>query len=169
MPAATRDTLAMSPQAHRLILALMAMALTAPGAHAQTDETCPLTDGASNCVRILACIGETGRWFHGRALGRGTGVLAGAVNDGVLCTGSWTARNAFGLGQADATCDDDMRVTVLYTYQEEYTGTAIGRGVSNRGEPVKAWSGLNVLDYLRREAGRDVVVLPCGPVDIPIG
>lgn len=147
--------------------------LAALAAIAQSGQlsarTCPTTDDQNNCVRILACIGQQGNWFNGRAYGRGKGALLGVTSDGAQCTGVWTSRNAVGLGQAMVQCDDGMRVTVLYTYQDEYTGTAIGRGVSNRGEIVRAWSGLNVLDYLRDpESASPEVSLPCGPVDIPI-
>lgn len=137
----------------------------APFARGQ-ELVCPMTDDQSNCVRILACIGDKGLWFNGRALGRGTGTLAGLVNNGAVCEGTWTSRNVLGLGQADVSCDDGMQVTVYYTYQEEYTGTAIGRGRNNRGEWVKAWSGLHVLEYLERETGE--VALPCGEASIPI-
>ncbi|WP_305249204.1 hypothetical protein [Pseudotabrizicola sp.] len=79
-------------------------------------DLCPMTDDGANCVRILACIGEQGRWFHGRAFGRGEGTLAGVVNDGATCAGDWTSRNAFGTGQANVVCDDGMSATVIYFY-----------------------------------------------------
>jgi len=86
-----------------------------PAVDAQQQTLCPRTDDQSNCVRILACIGDKCRWFHRRALG------------------------------PDVTTD---------------------------GIGIKAWSGLNVLDYLEQEADK-VNVLPCGtlgnPADVPIG
>lgn len=143
-----------------------------PAADAQEATLCPLTDDQSNCVRVLACIGTEGRWFHGRAFGRGEGSLAGEINDGTTCTGAWTSRNRFGLGQANVECDDGMSAAVFYTYQHEYTGTAIGAGVSKDGIAIKTWTGLNVLDYLEGATGK-VNVLPCGrpgdPADIPMG
>jgi hypothetical protein len=90
-----------------------------------SDALCPLTDDGGNCVRILACIGDQGRWFHGRAFGRGEGALAGVISDGAQCTGDWTSSNALGAGQADVICDDGMTVRVIY-YQDAYTGSALG-------------------------------------------
>ena len=129
---------------------------------------CPMTDDQANCVRILACIGEQGRWFHGRALGRGQGTLAGVVNDGVHCAGTWTSRNAFGTGQANVVCDDGMEATVIYFYQDQYTGTAEGKGISNREEVVTAWSGENVLEYFRDGNPTAQAMLKCGSFDIPL-
>ncbi|MDR7125813.1 hypothetical protein [Pseudotabrizicola sp. 4114] len=131
-------------------------------------DLCPMTDDGSNCVRILACIGEQGRWFHGRALGRGEGTLAGVMNDGVQCVGDWTSRNAFGTGQASVSCDDGMSATVIYFYQDEYTGTALGKGISNREEVVQSWSGLHVLDYFRDGNPSAEAVMKCGSHDIPV-
>lgn len=129
--------------------------------------TCPLTHEQTNCVRVLACYGTQGMWFHGRSFGRGEGTLAGLRSDGAACAGTWTARNAFGLGQADVACDDGDTVTVIYTYQEEYTGTAIGYGRSASGQMVQAWSGLHVLDHLR-DSGMPDGTLLCGPTSIPM-
>ncbi len=143
--------------------------LSAGPALAQDESLCPMTDDQNNCVRILACIGTDGDWFHGRAFGRGAGHLVGKISDGRRCTGSWVSHNALGLGQADVRCDGGMSVTVLYTYQDEYTGTAIGRGISSEGEMIKAWSGLHVLDYLRNPDDATAQInLPCGAVQIPI-
>ena len=147
-----------------------ALATVAAAARAEEDSLCPLTDDQSNCVRILACIGRDGTWFHGRAFGRGEGRLVGQVSDGRRCTGRWVSRGALGLGQAEVRCEGGMEATVLYTYQDEYTGTAIGRGISNRGEMIRAWSGLNVLEFLRDPENPGARPrLPCGPAAIPIG
>ena len=131
-------------------------------------DLCPMTDDGSNCVRILARIGEQGRWFHGRAFGRGTGTLAGVMNDGVTCAGDWVSRNAFGTGQASVVCDDGLSVTVIYFYQDEYTGTAIGQGISNREDAVQSWSGEHVLDYFRGGVPSAEAVMKCGSFDIPM-
>ena len=125
------------------------------------DPPCLTKNGGDNCVRLLACIGRDGRWFRGRALGRGTGRLSGRVNDGVTCEGAWTSRNKMGLGQADVACSDGMRASVFFYYQDEYTGTAKGRGLSNRGDVITSYSGQHVLDYLTPD-GKRHAVLPCG-------
>ncbi len=135
---------------------------------ADEASLCPMTDDQQNCVRVLACIGNQGRWFHGRSFGRGEGTLAGVISDGVACSGTWTSRNAVGLGQADVTCDDGMSVTVLYYYQDEYTGTALGKGVTNRDQPVQSWSGDHVIDYFRDGSPTDDAVMKCGAFDIPL-
>lgn len=155
----------------RLPAALVAaLATFAAAARTEQDSLCPLTDDQSNCVRILACIGRDGTWFHGRAFGRGQGRLVGRISDGRRCTGSWVARGAFGLGQAQVSCEGGMEATVIYAYQDEYTGTAIGRGISNRGEMIKAWSGLHVRDYLRDPDDPEAVPrLPCGAHEVPLG
>lgn len=154
-------------KAHRLpaLLCLAAWPLAAP---ASEPTECRLTDDRTSCTRVLACIGDQGRWFNGRAMGRGEGTLAGTISDGTICAGTWTERNIFGAGQADVACDDGMTVTVIYFYQEPYTGTAIGRGIASTGVGVKSWSGLHVLDYLKQETGLPHATLPCGAFDIPI-
>ena len=76
-----------------------------------------------------------------------------------------------GLGQAEVTCDNGVEVTVFYYIQDNYTGTVLGNGLTNRGEMVRAWSGEKVLEYLRdpdRPEGENQVFLPCGSEPIPI-
>lgn len=148
-----------------------AFALFATSAAAQdaTGATlCPLTDDNSNCTRVLACIGDQGRWFHGRSFGRGAGWLSGVTDDGATCTGTWVQQNAFGLGQADVTCSDGMTVTVYYYYQDPYTGTTTGRGLSNGQQIVQSWSGTHVLDYFANGRPTAQARLRCGSHDIPL-
>ena len=56
------------------------------------------------------------------------------------------SRNAFGLGQADVMCEGGRKGRVFYTYQDEYTGTAVGQGAMHSGEKIAIWSGTNVLE-----------------------
>lgn len=135
---------------------------------AQDAGLCPLTDDSDSCSRILACIGDDGRWFHGRGFGRGEGTLTGVIDDGTTCTGTWMSQNMFGLGQADVACSDGMTVRVFFYYQDPYTGTATGRGISNRNEPVQSWSGTHVLDYFRDNSPTAEARLRCGEHDIPL-
>lgn len=135
---------------------------------AEDVSLCPLTDDAQSCSRVLACIGDQGRWFHGRSFGRGEGTLAGVTNDGVNCSGEWVSHNSMGLGQADVVCDDGMTVSVIYYYQNEYNGTVLGRGLSNRNDVVQAWSGDHVLDYFRDGSPTRQAALKCGSYDIPL-
>ncbi len=130
---------------------------------------CETTDDQASCSRIVACIGVDGKWFNGRAFGRGAGGLDGQLSTGATCKGRWVERNALGLGQADVECDDGMTATVLYTYQDAYTGTAIGHGRSNQGDLVEVWSGQNVLAYLQNEdPDNPVITLHCGLSSIPL-
>jgi len=145
--------------------AVLVFPLAVPVA-AQTQRD--LTDDQTSCSRVLACFGTEGRWFEGRAFGRGTGTVAGIVSDGVSCSGTWTSENGQGRGESWITCDDGMTATVSTGYQDHYTGTTIGQGVANTGVAVTSWSGLHVADFLRRESDRPQAALPCGAQDIPI-
>jgi hypothetical protein len=148
-----------------LPVAVLVFPLAVPaGAETRRD----LTDDQTSCSRVLACFGSEGRWFEGRAFGRGTGTVAGMVSDGVNCSGTWTSENGQGRGEAWITCDDGMTLTVTTEYQDHYTGTTIGQGVANTGVAVKSWSGLHVADFLRRERDRPQAVLPCGRQEIPV-
>lgn len=132
------------------------------------QDLCDMTDDQENCTRVLACIGTDGRWFHGRAFGRGKGELTGRTDDGATCSGVWTSRNVVGVGQADVTCSDGTSVRVIYYYQDEHTGTARGLGRTNQGETVKSWSGNHVLDYFRENAPDAKARLVCGRTEIPL-
>lgn len=149
-------------------LALLGQTAIAQDAPVTDGTLCPLTDDNSSCTRVLACIGDEGRWFHGRSFGRGSGWLTGTTDDGVTCTGNWVSQNTFGLGQADVTCSDGMAVTVYYFYQDPYTGTATGRGLSNRGDLVQSWSGTHVLSNFAQGRPTAQARLRCGAHDIPL-
>ena len=74
------------------------------------------------------------------------------------------SRNAFGLGQADVMCEDGCKGRVFYTYQDDYTGPAVGQGAMHSGEKIKIWSGTNVLEYLRGDIAERIACLPCDGV-----
>ena len=135
-------------------------------ARGELQAPCEMTDDKDNCVRVLACIGDEGRWFAGRASGRGKGELEGADSNGLRCRGEWTSRNWFGAGQARVECSDGSAGTVIYTYQDEYTGTATGSGRMSTGQTIQSWSGNHVPEFLTRETGRPA--LPCGSAPVPI-
>jgi hypothetical protein len=128
---------------------------------AQSATHCPMTADNANCVRVVACIGDEGVWFNGRAFGRGEGTFSGTTSTGLMCEGTWMSRNAFGLGPADVMCEDGRAGRVFYTYQDEYTGTALVQGAMHSGEKIKIWSGTNVLEYLRGDTGERIAYLPC--------
>ena len=104
---------------------------------AQYATHCPITADDANCVRVVACIGYEGVWFNKRAFGRGEGTFSGTTSMGLMCEGTWMSRNAFGLGQTDVQCEDGRKRRVFYTYQDEYTGTAVGQGAMHSGEKIK--------------------------------
>ena len=79
------------------------------------------------------------------------------------------SRNAFGLGQANVMCEDGRKGRVFYTYQDEYTGTAVGQGAMHSGKKIKIWSGTNVLEYLRGDTGERIAYLPCDGGSILMG
>ena len=64
---------------------------------AQSATHCPMTADDANCVRVVACIGDEGVWFNGRAFGRGERTFSGTTSTGLMCEGTWMSRNAFGL------------------------------------------------------------------------
>ena len=128
---------------------------------AQSATHCPMTANDANCVRVVACIGNEGAWFNGRAFGRGEGTFSGTTSTDLMCERTWMSCNAFGLGQADVMCEDGSKGRVFYTYQDEYTGIAVGQGALHSGGKIKIWSGKNVLEYLRGDTGGHIAYLPC--------
>ncbi len=142
--------------------------LISGAANAQTMTSCSLTDDQKNCNRVVACVGDDGLWFNGRAFGRGEGTFSGTLSDGTNCGGDWVSRNLFGVGEAHITCEDGQKGTVFYTYQDAYTGTALGQGVMLNGDAIRIWSGNNVLEYLKAQTGERIALLPCSGGDIPI-
>lgn len=119
-----------------------------------------------NCVRALACIGDEGLWMDGNAFGWDQGALTGRRSDGVDCVGLWNSRGAFGTGFARMECKDGLTLELVYTVQDNDTGTVIGTGRDSEGRGVRAWSGLHVLDFLRGDKAQPE--LPCTSVSIPI-
>lgn len=148
------------------LLPAFAVALSVLPAFGDEIAPCEVTPDSTSCSRIFACIGSEGDWFEGRAIGRGTGVFDGTISDGVICSGSWTNSNALGLGQADMTCSDGRRASVYYYLQDGYTGTGIGRGVTNTGQAIQSWTGENVLEFFRSQSPDATAVMRCNGVDI---
>ncbi|MGP9803697.1 hypothetical protein [Paracoccus sp. NSM] len=147
----------------RLPAALAVSLLTWPALADDMPQLCPLRSDDSSCSRVVACLGDEGRWFHGRALGRGRGEVLGVTSDGAQCRGQWAERGLLGLGQASVTCQDGTEVGVLFTYQDRFSGTATGRGTTRDGTAVQVWAGQHVLSWLESETGRPLGLLPCGP------
>ena len=128
---------------------------------------CENTRDEDDCSRILACIGEDGLWFDGRADGWDEGVLSGRASDGTACTGTWRYTWLGLRATADIQCEDGRSGSIRFTAQDSLSGTGIGRGTTSDGLPIRAWTGRNVLDYLTPEGERRAL-LPCEGGAIPI-
>lgn len=138
------------------------------GIERSEPSPCANTRDEDNCAQILACVGDDGLWFRGRALGWNEGILAGRLSDGTACEGEWGRDGWFGRSVgASLSCADGRTGTFRYTAQDPLTGTGIAEGRMSDGREVTAWTGKNVLDYLTPEGERHAL-LPCGPTAIPI-
>ncbi|MEL6570799.1 MAG: hypothetical protein AAFQ64_04015 [Pseudomonadota bacterium] len=120
-----------------------------------------------NCVRVLACIGDQGLQFDGKARGWDQGHIIGQRSDFTNCTGTWDSNGPLGTGVGQLTCEDGVTVDVIYYTQDNVTGTVIGRGKDSLGRNVQVWSGENVLQFLTPD-GAHGARLPCFGGDIPI-
>ncbi|MCU4653308.1 hypothetical protein N8I71_10720 [Roseibacterium sp. SDUM158016] len=126
------------------------------------DPECRFTmDSPDSCSHVIACIG-TETLFVGGGIGWDSGRLEGRLDTGAACIGDWDNAK----GQARFACEDGTAGTVQYFRRDDPTGTAIGIGETEDGRTVEAWSGENVLDYIRRETRE--VVLQCGPATVPL-
>lgn len=134
-----------------------------PAAAAPPCENRPFE--AESCSRFLACVGEDGLWLDGQARGWNTGTLAGTMSDGTTCTGSWWVAGDRPPG-AVFECSDGTAGRVRYVAQDSITGTGIAAGATGDGRAVRAWTGENVLAFLREEAGGPEALLPCVPEGI---
>lgn len=132
------------------------------------DAGCENIVGAQqNCVRVLACIGETGLYFDGVARGWDAGSLMGRTSAGTLCFGKWSAGGLLGSGTAEMRCMDGLTVNLIFYTQDNSTGTVIGRGMDSENRVVRAWSGNNVLQFLTGPNGRPR--MECGTTEVLIG
>lgn len=132
---------------------------------AQPKACLPIPNSPDSCVRVLACIGDSGLYFNGHALGWDTGPVVGKTSAGEFCEGTW--KSGWITGTAHLTCTDGLTVDVLYYKQDNDTGTVTGSGTDSLGRSVITWTGENVLKFLT-EKGRPGPELPCGPTPIPI-
>ncbi len=131
---------------------------------------CILKPGQENsCTPLVACVGETGVYFTGRAFGWGeSGTLSGTTNAGYKCKGTWMHRNFFGAGQANLTCSNGLQAVVFYTSVDPETGTVVGHGYTNDRQKISAWSGHKIRQFIVNSAGDVDAKLMCGLVEIPL-
>ena len=129
---------------------------------AEEPLRCRTTQSDNWCVPIIACFGEGGTWFKGEAFGRRSGAIRGVLSNGAVCNGHW-ARSADNLsGDVTIDCADGRSAAITFAYVHPGSGTVIAKGETNRGEPVTAWSGQYVPNYLRDVAGMPEGKLVCG-------
>ncbi|WP_406646321.1 hypothetical protein QEZ52_19490 [Aliisedimentitalea scapharcae] len=147
-------------------IALMASpALSAPKVDLDCDQT---FDGAELCSPLVACLGQTGIYFTGRAMGWNSGVFAGDTNAGFTCFGQWRLNGFLGLGEATIECDNALTGIVYFTSHDPETGTASGLGRLSNGETIHMWSGHNIRQFLRNESEEVNPRLLCNDVEVPI-
>ncbi|WP_099248403.1 hypothetical protein [Pelagimonas phthalicica] len=150
---------------------VFAQTLSVPGISKPSAEVKPTCQNIpysqENCVRVLACVGASGLYFDGRALGWDQGKVIGALSNGTRCVGTWKSGGFMGTGTSTLSCQDGTQAQVLYYTQDNDTGTVTGRGSDNHARAVIAWSGQNVLEFLT-PSGKPSAELPCGPTAIPI-
>ncbi|MES0825680.1 hypothetical protein [Ruegeria sp. SCP11] len=108
---------------------------------------------SSNCAPILACLGSSGVYFTGRAVGWGQGTHAGRTSADFSCHGEWRAQGSLGFGEATLECDNGLTGNAFFTYQHAETGTASGIGLLSNGEAFQVWSGANVDQFLINRYG----------------
>ncbi|MEM1066183.1 MAG: hypothetical protein AAGJ74_11840 [Pseudomonadota bacterium] len=158
----------------RIFLASLGGALfAAAGAMAQTlDPECTIgtadMGSPEACSPVVGCLERSGTYFTGRAIGWDEGTFAARSSSGAICTGEWVTRNAMGLGEAIFTCDDGTSGIAFFTYQDSYTGTATGQGMTDDLQRIRIWSGHNIKQFLRNQTGEVDPQLMCGDEVIPI-
>ena len=143
-----------------------APALAGPKVDPNCDQT---NEGRATCAPLIACMGETGIYFTGRAIGWNSGTFAGETNAGFACFGEWTFKGFLGLGEAMIECDNGLTGVIYFTSQDAATGTAIGIGRLSNDATVQMWSGHNIRQFLKNESGDVEPRLMCADVEVPVG
>lgn len=162
----------------RIRAAALALAATLIAQSAWTESdpsglgallSCDNTGQSDNCAPFYACLqardGGEDLFFSGRAYGWGQGELLARNSAGGSCRGTWRAGGEGGAFSAQ--CDDGRSFTGRYVYQHPPTGTAVAQGSSNLGEPLVAWSGRNVPDYLKTLGDGPAWARACGLRGVP--
>lgn len=149
-----------------VVALLAAPALAGPKVDPNCDQT---YEGRATCAPLIACMGETGIYFTGRAIGWNSGTFAGETNAGFACFGEWTFKGFLGLGEAVIECDNGLTGVIYFTAQDAETGTAIGIGRLSNDTKVQMWSGHNIRQFLKNESGEVEPRLMCADVEVPVG
>ncbi len=133
---------------------------------AQLPPCAHMPEGGQTCVRVLACIGDSGLYFDGQARGENVGIILGRTSTGLQCSGHWSTEHADGRGYARLKCAGGFRFYLTFYDQDPQTGTTISAGSDSEGRTIRAWSGKNVLHFLA--AGEDMPSLKCGNRMVPL-
>lgn len=145
------------PVSRILIIAAITALPFATSATAQTTD-CRFDEGF--CVPFVGCSETTGAYYVGRSYGQRSGPVAAISNTGRVCQGRWW-RNALGIGRARFTCDDGAEGEARYTYFDSRSGTATGKGWTNRNEKLRFWAGHHVLSYVLANEGETKDLTAC--------
>lgn len=149
-----------------LRIAALGLIATLP-ATAKAEEGCWLRNGY--CVPFVGCFEDGSLHFVGRTHGRRDGPLIAETSEGAICTGTWK-RTFVGAGKAVFSCDDGRKGRVLYTYFDEGTGTAVGKGATEDGDRLIFFSGRAVRQYMDNDGSFDPALAGCisDALDVPI-
>lgn len=153
------------------IVTVAAIALcSGPGVAApKVDMTCVEDIGSTkSCAPMVGCVGRSGDYFTGRAIGWNEGTLEGQTRSGVMCSGGWEINQITGQGHAAFQCDNGTTGVATMTYQDMQTGTATGNGYTSDGDLLKIWSGHNIRQFLKDREGSVDGTLTCGDVVVPV-
>ncbi len=139
-------------------------------AQPKLDPSCQIGAGSQDsCTPIVGCLGGTGVYFTGRAIGWDTGTFAIETSDQLLCNGTWKTQGTLGFGQAEFSCDDGRGGTALYTSQDSATGTTTGFGKLSDGTGMRVWTGHNIAQFMINQSGDVDTGLECHGVAVPLG
>ncbi len=148
----------------KLITSTAALCLFAISAQAKEPFKCTLDK--NYCTPFMGCIDTNSILFIGFTFGKAKGKLVARTNTDATCVGTWR-RTALGLGKAKFKCDDGRSGRVTYSTLHRTSGTAIGRGRTNKREKVDVWAGHRILEYFARDESIKEGVATCGTAIIP--
>ena len=119
-----------------------------------------------NCVPVFACIepvaSSESLTFTGRAEGQVEGVITGQLSNGVSCTATWRQLND-GQGLVEnGRCEDGRQFEAKYSFFDTATNTLYGQGLTNLGERITAWSGLQLQKFFDLREEDPAAVKRCG-------
>lgn len=135
-------------------LTAIAVVTQAGAAGLKLPEDCTLRpNDPASCAPLVACLGGTGIYFTGRAIGWNTGTHAWRSSAGFSCYGEWSVTGSLGLGEATIECDNGLTGAAYFFSRDPQTGTGIGLGRLSSGQEFHLWTGHNVKQFLLNQYG----------------